>query len=141
VAAYLAQLDLSNFDPKAPPPKTNAFWEIVESNVAPENAELSDALEKLGNPDAVTVQMAIDILPDTNEFHYWLKDRKNARVIPFRFEEVGYIAVRNPDSKADGRWRMKDQRCVIYAQKTLSIREQITAAKALVKELGGSQWT
>ena len=30
---------------EAPPPKTNAFYEIVESNAAPENAELADALE------------------------------------------------------------------------------------------------
>jgi hypothetical protein len=29
VAAYLAGLDLSDFDPKAPPPKTQAFWEIA----------------------------------------------------------------------------------------------------------------
>jgi Bifunctional DNA primase/polymerase, N-terminal/Family of unknown function (DUF5906)/Primase C terminal 2 (PriCT-2) len=29
VAAYLTQLDISNFDPKAPPPKTDAFWAIV----------------------------------------------------------------------------------------------------------------
>ena len=32
VAAYLAQLDLSGFDPKAPPPKTAAFWAIVDAN-------------------------------------------------------------------------------------------------------------
>ena len=36
VAAYLAQLDIADFNPKAPPPKTDAFWEIVESNRAPE---------------------------------------------------------------------------------------------------------
>src|SRR5262249_42154445 len=29
VAAYLAELDISAFDPKAPPPKTEAFWAIV----------------------------------------------------------------------------------------------------------------
>jgi hypothetical protein len=27
VAAYLAALDISAFDPKAPPPKTPAFWD------------------------------------------------------------------------------------------------------------------
>src|SRR5262249_34912268 len=50
VAAYLAELDLSDFDPKAPPPKTAAFWEIVSMNRAPEDDELSDVIEKLGNP-------------------------------------------------------------------------------------------
>jgi hypothetical protein len=37
VAAYLAELDLSGFDPKAPPPKTQAFWEIVDASRAPED--------------------------------------------------------------------------------------------------------
>jgi hypothetical protein len=36
VAAYLATLDLSGFDAKAPPPKTEAFWAIVDANHAPE---------------------------------------------------------------------------------------------------------
>ena len=47
VAAYLAQRDLSNFDPKAPPPKTEAFWAIVDANRAPEDAELADVIDRL----------------------------------------------------------------------------------------------
>ena len=43
------------FDPKAPPPKTPAFWDIVDANRAPEDAELADVLDKLGNPDATTL--------------------------------------------------------------------------------------
>jgi Family of unknown function (DUF5906)/Bifunctional DNA primase/polymerase, N-terminal len=31
-AAYLAELDLSDFDAKATPPKTQAFWEIVDAS-------------------------------------------------------------------------------------------------------------
>ena len=50
VAAYLAELDLSGFDPKAPPPKTAAFWAIVDASRAPEDAELADVLDRLGNP-------------------------------------------------------------------------------------------
>jgi Family of unknown function (DUF5906) len=37
VAAYLADLDISEFDPKAPPPKTPAFWDIVDANRVPED--------------------------------------------------------------------------------------------------------
>ena len=55
VAAYPANLDLSDFDPKAPPPKTEAFWSIVDANQAPEKSEIADALDKLGNPAVVTV--------------------------------------------------------------------------------------
>src|SRR5215467_8123129 len=38
VMAYLMQLDLSKFDAKAPPPKTDAFWAIVDAHRAPEDA-------------------------------------------------------------------------------------------------------
>ena len=56
VAHYLAELDLTDFDPKAPPPKTEAFWEIVDAGHAPENAELLTVLEeRLGSPEAVTI--------------------------------------------------------------------------------------
>jgi hypothetical protein len=47
VAAYLATLDISTFDPKAPPPKTQAFWEIVDASRAPEDADLADTIEAL----------------------------------------------------------------------------------------------
>ena len=50
VAAYLAELDLSAFDPKAPPPKTAAFWAIVDANRAPEDAELADVLDGWATP-------------------------------------------------------------------------------------------
>jgi hypothetical protein len=36
VAAYLAELPLDDFDAKAPPSKTPAFWDIVAANQAPE---------------------------------------------------------------------------------------------------------
>ena len=35
VAAFLRAYDLAAFDPKATPPKTSAFWEIVGANRAP----------------------------------------------------------------------------------------------------------
>ena len=38
--AYIRALDISSFDPKAPPPKTRAFWDIVAANHAPKNGDL-----------------------------------------------------------------------------------------------------
>ena len=134
VAAYLVELDISGFNPKAPPPKTDAFWEIVESNRAPENAELADALENIDNPDAVTIKMVIDALPDTEEFRYWLKDRKNSRQIPHRFEECGYVAVRNP-YESEGRWKIGKNSYAVYAKKTLSRRDQIIAVEKCIEEI------
>ena len=48
VAAFLDTLDISGFNPKAPPPKTAAFWEIVATSEAPEDAELADAIDRFG---------------------------------------------------------------------------------------------
>ena len=48
MVAYLAEYDLSKFDPKAPPRKTDAFWQIVGAGAAPENSELADILDALG---------------------------------------------------------------------------------------------
>jgi len=55
VAAYLVKRDISQFNPKAPPPKTPAFWDIVDANRAPEDGELADLLDELGNPTTVTL--------------------------------------------------------------------------------------
>src|SRR5262245_56229751 len=56
VAAYLAARDLSKFNPKAPPPKTPAFWDVVDASRAPEQGELADALDDLGRPWTVTLE-------------------------------------------------------------------------------------
>jgi hypothetical protein len=63
VAAYLAILDLSSFAPKAPPPKTAAFQAIVDAGRAPEIPEMMDALDKLDNPAAVTLEQLRDKAP------------------------------------------------------------------------------
>jgi hypothetical protein len=73
VASYLATLDLSGFDAKAPPPKTNAFWDIVNACRSPEDAELADVIDRLGNPSATTL---IRIQNEaTGEFQSWINDR------------------------------------------------------------------
>jgi hypothetical protein len=131
VVAYLDALDLSAFDPKAPPPKTQAFWDIVDSNRAPEDAEMADTLDALGNPDAVTLAQLKT--KAKGEFFEWLCDRKNRRVILFRLEACGYATVRNPDAK-DGAWKIQSERQTVYAKSTLAFRDQITAARRLVSD-------
>ena len=46
-------MDVSKLIAKAPPRKTAAFWAIVDANRAPKESELSDAIDKAGNPDAL----------------------------------------------------------------------------------------
>ncbi|MGY3413082.1 hypothetical protein ACVWZV_009248 [Bradyrhizobium sp. GM5.1] len=56
VAAYLAGHDLSGFNAKASPKKTEAFFSIANANAAPEEVELVETLDRLGNPKAVTIK-------------------------------------------------------------------------------------
>ena len=128
VAAYLAHHDLATFDPKAPPPKTAAFWAIVDANRAPEDSELADGLDALGNPRAVHIDELLRVVP--LDFGAWLRDRKNARQLPHRFEQCGYVPVRNPAAK-DGKWRLAGSRRVVYGRHDLTARDWLSAAGAL----------
>ena len=95
VAAFLQEYDLSGFDCKAPPLKTEAFWEIVTANRSSEEGELADVLDKLGNPDVVTfkeIYTAVN-MSETNAAGYnhnpssfttWLADKKNRKAFAYR---------------------------------------------------------
>jgi hypothetical protein len=133
VAALLADLDLSGFDPKAPPRKTAAFWSIVDASRTPEESELADVIELLREPDAVTIKNVADNAPEA--FAYWLRERKNSRIIPHRFEACGYIAVRNSGAK-DGQWVVGGKRQTIYTKTALSLKEQVIAAQQLARTAG-----
>jgi hypothetical protein len=137
VAAYLNEFDLADFDAKAPPRKTAAFWDIINANSAPEDAELADVLEALGNPEAVTLGQIIEsAIAIATEAADWLMERKNRRAVPHRMERCGYVPLRNPDA-GDGRWKLQDKRQVVYARAKLSLRDQIAAAKGWVAEAEG----
>lgn len=147
VFAYLSSLDLSGFDPKAPPPRTAAFHEIVNAGRPAEDAEISDVIASMGDPDAFTI-------PDLQDtagagLSDWLQDRKNRRAIPHRLEQCGYCSVHNPDAK-DGRWMVPQfvwaksgrgvdgavakRGMVIYAKKNQSERDRIKAATDFIKQ-------
>jgi hypothetical protein len=129
VTAYLNEFDLAGFDPKAPPPKTPAFWQIVNANTAPEDAELMDVLDKLQSPGALTVVELIAAAK--GEIMEWLMDRRNRRALPHRLDRCGYVSFRNPDSK-QGLWRVKGQRQIIYVRAELTAEQQNSAAKKLI---------
>jgi hypothetical protein len=129
VVAYLDSVDLSGFDPKAPPAKTPAFWAMVDAGRAPESGELADALDKLGNPPATALSRVI--AASSLDFATWLRDRKNRKAVPHRFEEAGYEALRNPDDSLDGLWRLDQKRQAIYVRKDLSERERHRAVTEL----------
>lgn len=135
VTAYLAEKDLSVFNPKAPPPKTAAFWDIVDASRAPEDAEIRDLLDRMGNPDVITIEGMMRAAapfgePERGSFAEWIKDRRNRRAIPHRLEDAGYVAVRNKHAD-DGLWKIGGRRQVAYAKKTMTIRDQIEAVERL----------
>jgi hypothetical protein len=141
VVAYLTEYDLSKFDPKAPPKKTEAFWKIVGVGAAPENPELADVLDTLGagegaqdadgNPCGPTVVTLAAVRAATSgSFFEWLDDRKNRRVIPHRFEACGYTPVRNPDA-VDGLWKIGGKRQAVYGRQGVALNELITATRKL----------
>jgi hypothetical protein len=94
---------LSGFDPKAPPRKTDAFYAMANMNRPQEDIELVDILERLGNPDAMTIEQLMQAANRDNvDFGLWLQDRRNRRSIPHRLERCGMTSVRNPYRKRTG---------------------------------------
>ena len=139
-----AAYDLSNFNAKAPPPKTAAFWEIVHSSRNPNEAELADVLDEIAGtdwatgkpkewPNTITLDQVIKRAPV--DFAEWLRDRKNSRAIPHRLEACGYVAVRNEDAK-DGLWKFNGKRQVIYAKASLPLAFRLHEAIERATERG-----
>jgi hypothetical protein len=136
VIAHLRSMDVSGFDPKAPPPKTPAFWAVVQANEAPESGELRDVIDELGRPPAITVDNIVVAANNLKLFDLAaeLKDRRARRAMPHKLERIGYVPVRNPDAD-DGLFKVNGKRQAVYALKTLSLAEQIKAAR-LVGQVG-----
>jgi hypothetical protein len=129
VAAYLQQLDISKFNAKAPPPKTKAFWAIVNANRPREENELAELLLTMGQPPATTLALeAAPIL--STKLRDWLNDSRNRRVIPKHMKTAGYESVHNTDS-GNGLWRINGVKQVIFAREELSVSQRIAAARDL----------
>lgn len=129
VAAYLAQLDLAEFDPNAP--KTPAFWDIVDANRAPEDGELADVIEEINSPDAFTLDRIKN--QAVGDFGMWIRDRRNRRNIPHRLEQCGYTPVRN-EYATDGLWKINKRRQAVYAKSELSPRDRFQAVNNLINQ-------
>jgi hypothetical protein len=90
---------------------------------------LADAIDALGNPRAIILRHIISHA--SLEFASWLRDHKNRRAIPHRFEQCGYVPVRNGDRK-EGLWKVSGTRQVVYALRELSVRDQLEAVNQLI---------
>jgi hypothetical protein len=143
VAAYLRAFDLSDFNSKAPPPKTAAFWSIVNANRTTEEGELADVLDQLSKkpedwkkgdpiprPDVVTFEMILGETSPFSQLYSMFKEARNRKAANHKLEECGYRAVDNPAAK-DGYWRINDRRQVVYAKVELPLGKQREAAEVL----------
>ena len=120
---------LSDFDPKAPPPKTAAFWAIVDSNRAARkpNWPMLSISSVTRTPSRCC---SFKARASRRSLWEWLADRKNRRTIPHRLEQCGYAPVRNPSAN-DGLWKISGKRQAIYAKSQLPLREQLEAARGV----------
>jgi hypothetical protein len=133
IAHYLANMDLSAFKAKAPPPKTAGWHKIVVAGIAPESGDLADIIEALGNPAAVTLWAIKGATPGDSQLRLAFEDAKLRKAIPKRLAEVGYIAVENPDAReSGGRWRVPGGKAMIYARQELGEDGRLAAARLLV---------
>jgi hypothetical protein len=130
VAALLYRHDLSNFNPKAEPRKTAAFDYMVTASRGPTYSELADALDNLGNPQAVTINEVMASAPSLE----WLHDLEARRSVPHRFAECHYVSIGNPFAK-DKLWRINGQRQVIYVHKDVPDLQRVEVADAHRKKL------
>jgi hypothetical protein len=132
VAAYLSQYDLTGFNPKADPPKTEAFWAMVTADYGDEESELADAIDRLGWPNALTMDQLIAEAPALES----LRAPKARRMTRRRLSWCGYVPVSNVDAK-DRLWKVGDRRQIIYTRHILNIRQRQDAARVLVSGISG----
>jgi hypothetical protein len=126
VAALLYRYDLKNFNPKAEPPKTEAFRYMVAACRGTAYSELADALDALGNPQVLTLDDLIAVAPGLE----WLRDATKRKFTSYRLSDCQYIAVGNPDAK-DELWKINDRRQTIYAHRDLPPEQRVRAAAEL----------
>jgi hypothetical protein len=118
--------DLTNFDPKAEPPKTNAFWDMLQADRGAVFGELADAIDGLGNPPALTIDELTVVAPGLE----CLRDPAKRRATSHQLAECQYIAVRNPVAKTDGLWRINKRRQAIYVRLDLPSEQRVDIAPA-----------
>jgi hypothetical protein len=132
VAHYLANLDLSAFNAMAPPPKTDGWHMVVAAGLAPESGDLTDAIERMSKPKAMTLQMIKANTPGDSQLRLSFEDPKLRKAIPKRLAEIGYVAVINPDARmSGGRWPIRGGKATIYARQELTEDERLAAARQL----------
>jgi len=134
IAALLHSWDISNFNPKAPPERTQAWHAMVGASVSDGDMELADALDALGRPKAITLDQLIrhcEVSSKASGLLEDLRDRRMQTRWPARLAGAGYTPVRNPAASGDGLYRIAGKRMKVYVQRELSEGARLDAAEHL----------
>jgi hypothetical protein len=132
VAAYLHAYDLSRFEyVKAPPPKTNAFWQLGGRGGSPESAMVDDFLDSIGRPDALSIRTIKE--KATGELAIWLANGPQENRLRHFLDECGYRYFPNPAAK-NTYWKFGGVRHAVYTRAGLTPTEQLAAKDALKLE-------
>ena len=112
VAYYLRTLDLTGFEPKAPPRRTPWWHQLVANGTSAEEEKFGDALDKLGRPEWTT----LDTIAATGglELAGWMKAPTNRRKLERELVKSGYQRLPNPAEPKRGRWRLGGAQTVVY---------------------------
>ncbi|MBD9522414.1 hypothetical protein IB262_21190 [Ensifer sp. ENS02] len=138
VAAFLDTVDLSDFNPKAPPPKTPAFWNVIHANASADKSDLEELLEKISGEMAkrgevlkvITIEKLASSTHCPYELREFLRDRAQRWKVPQLLEERGFPRLHNPATK-QGLWTIGDKKVAIYGNKAVPIEDRVKAAQLL----------
>jgi len=127
-AAYLRQRDLAAFDPWAPPPKTEAWYAMVDAERGHGEMALEDVLDDLGRPVVLTSD---DIVARAEKLGYpdlveQFTARAHARMVPHQMERAGYLPVPNLGAK-DRRFKINGRRLIAYGLRSRARQELLEA--------------
>jgi hypothetical protein len=145
VVAFLHARDLSGFNPKAHPPKTKAFWQIVEASHSDDDSGVRDLIDLLnlidegGDPGAFTIDDLLAVAdPIKDEKTIAFLKGKNTSAVKSKLSNLGYTSVPNPASK-EGRWKIAGRGRVVYYHSQKSPAEREKATRTRVDQLNTAE--
>ncbi len=126
VVCYLRTVNIDDFDPKAPPPQTDAWRTIVSSGRNVDSDDFAGALQDLGRPAVVTAAQLLTAMPEGTLGRVTLLNPGQRAHLKHRLADCGYARHDNPTADG-GRWRFGSEKVTVYAR-TDATAEQIRAA-------------
>lgn len=130
VVALLRSYDIGSWNPKAPPPRTPAWHVMVGGSVSDGDADLAGAIETLGSPEVLTVDMILNSTPQGSDLWCELNDRKKSAAVPKRLAAAGYLQLPNPH-RTDRRWKIGGREMNVYRRKNVPEGHALNAVKML----------